>query len=469
MVVGAILLAGCASRGAAGPQLAAKVGEPAKPVVSDDPKPVANPGGAWIGAATESDLVLASGGDQYVGVWVDAPAAAPRVRAPVDVALVIDTSGSMRGDKIESARAAATALVSSLADGDIVSIDTFSERAMILVPPTLLDARSRSRILGTISEITPQGPTNMCDGLSFGEMHVAQAPADHPVRRVVVISDGIANVGPSSPTELGALAASGLRHRAQVTSLGVGNDYDENTLNALSVRTNGRLFHLSDPKEMAAILASEVKLLGATVASDAFVEIVPAPGVQIVGAELVPVEPMGGGAVRIPLGALYGGQHRELLVRARFGAMRVADGPRAIASVRLHYHDPNDGDLDRLQETVLRATPTDDPNAMALHPNAKTQSIVAMQTSAKMQMQAAQQVNSGDFRAADAQLAQAEEQLKKGAAVTKDENEKKRLQVAAGQVARARAATQGAAAAPAPAKRDQALQLNGAGMKDLGY
>jgi Ca-activated chloride channel family protein len=220
---------------------------------------------------------------------------------------------------------------------------------------------------------------------------------------------------------------------------------------------------------MTAILAREVKLLGATVASDAFVEIVPAPGVQIVGAELVPLEHMGGGAVRIPLGALFGGQHRELLVRARFDAMHAADGSRAIASVRLHYHDPNDGDLDRMQETVLRATPTDDPSALTLHANPKTQAIIAMQASAKMQMQAAQQVNSGDFRGADVQLAQAEDQLKKGAAVTKDPNEKKRLEAAAGQVARARAATQGAAAAPAPAKRDQALKLNGAGMQDLGY
>lgn len=471
LVVGALLLGGCASGGAVAPQsLKAHVGEP-PPVATDDPKPVApaNPGGAWIGAAPESEMVLASGGEAFIGIWVDAPAAKPRVRAPVDVALVIDTSGSMRGDKIESARAAASALVASLADGDIVSVDTFSERATSLVPPTTLGADTRRRILSSIAEITPAGQTNMFEGLSLGEAHIAQAPADHPVRRVVVISDGIANVGPTTPDVLAALAARGLSFRAQVTSLGVGNDYDEITLNALALRTSGRMFHLSEPRQMAQLLKREVDLLGSTVASDAFVEIVPAPGMQVVAADGVALEAMGGGAFKVPLGALYAGQHRELLVKVRTRSMSAADGPRALASVRLHFHDPSEGDLDRIQEVIARATPTDDAGAVAARPIAKTQAIVALQGAAKLQMQAAQQVNGDDFRAADAQLAAAEDQLKKGAAQTKDDAERKRLEAAAGAVARQRAATQGAAAAPAPAKRDQALKLNGAGMHDLGY
>ena len=474
LLVGALLVTGCASSGAiAPPKLNATTGDP-KPIATDDARPGKTPAAStapWIGAAPESDMILASGGggEAYVGVWVDAPQAKPRVRAPVDIALVIDTSGSMRGDKIEAARAAASALVSALSEGDIVSVDTFSDHAMVLVPPTSLDRMTRQRILSTISEITPAGPTNMFEGLSLGESHMAQAPADHPVRRVVVISDGIANVGPSTPEALGQLAERGLRFRAQVTSLGVGNDYDENTLNALAVRTSGRLFHLSEPREMASILKREVDLLGSTVASDAFVEVVPATGMQIVSADGVRVEQMGNGAVRIPLGALYSGQHRELLVKVRLLPHAKLGDSLAIASVRLHYHDPAEGDLDRLQETIVRVTPTDDVASVDFHPNAKTKAIIAMHGAAKLQMQAAQQVNNGDFRAADAQLAEAEEQLKKGAAMTKDDGEKRRLAAAAGAVGRARAATQGAAAAPAPAKRDQALQLNGSGMHDLGY
>ena len=73
----------------------------------------------------------------------------------------------------------------------------------------------------------------MFDGLTMGESQVAQAPATHSVRRVVVIPDGIANVGPSSPETLGAIAQRGLKFQAQATSLGVGNDYDERTPRSL--------------------------------------------------------------------------------------------------------------------------------------------------------------------------------------------------------------------------------------------
>ena len=451
---------------------------PATAVASIDATPPApeptptSSNGPWIGAAAESEMILSSTGETYLGVWVDAPVAKPRVRAPVDLALVIDTSGSMAGEKIENARAAARALVIALADVDVVSVDTFSDHAHVLVPPTVLGP-NRSRILGAISELVPSGPTNMFEGLSFGESHMAQAPADHPVRRIVMISDGIANVGPSTPEALGALAERGLRFHAQVTSLGVGNDYDENTLNALAVRTSGRLFHLSEPREMAAILKSEVELLGASVASDAFVEIVPAPGVQILSTDGARTEWMtgaAGGALRIPLGTLFAGQHREALLRVRVvSSAAPAVGARTLASVRLHFRDPAEGDLDRVQEVVARVQTTDDIAAVASHNNPRTRAIVAMQQASKLQMAAAQRVNQGQFGAADAELATAEAELRKGAAEAKDDREKNRLAAAATGVAHARAATKAAAAAPAPMQRDQALRLNGAGMKDAGY
>src|SRR5262249_28319413 len=153
---------------------------------------------------------------------------------------------------------------------------------------------------------------------------------------------------PSSPQMLGALAERGLKHRAQVTSLGVGIDYDEHTLNALSVRTSGRLYHLSDPREMKGTLAHEMELLGSTVASDAVVEIVPAPGVALIGADGIRADWGESGALRIPLGALYGGQHREALVRVRVSpaAFERAGGSasKPLASVRLRFRDPADGD-----------------------------------------------------------------------------------------------------------------------------
>jgi Ca-activated chloride channel family protein len=477
--LGFAILAGCASTvrapgPAAAPRAVAAASEDAKPIATTDDKatepaddrPTSN--GPWIGAAAESEMMLAAGSESFVGIWVDAPGAKPHTRPHVDLALVIDTSGSMQGEKIENARTAAKQLVAGLADGDVVSVDTFSDRARSLVPPTIVNGATRVNIQSRIAELGTGGSTNMFDGLSLAEQHAAEAPASHSVRRVVMLSDGQANVGPSSPDALGMLAERGLRFRTQVTSLGVGNDYDENTLNAIAVRTSGRLFHLNDPREMASILKHEVDLLGATVASDAYVEIVPAPGVEITGTDGARPEWGSNGVLKLPLGTLFAGQHREALLRVRVpgGATGVQ---RTIASVRLHFHDPSEGDLDRVQEIVARVQTTDDAGAIASHVNAKTKSIVAIFDAAKVQIQAAQQINNGQFAAADQQLAQAETQLKIEAARAKDGVEKKRLDKAAQSIAHARAAASAAPAAPPAARRNDVLQMNSDAMHDLGY
>jgi Ca-activated chloride channel family protein len=415
-------------------------------------------------------MILHGTSDTFLGVWVDVPEIRVEKKAPVDLALVIDTSGSMGGAKIESARAAAKQLVSSLGDGDIVSIDTFSDRAESLVPPTVLNGESRDRLMTAITRLRPQGSTNMFDGLSLAEAHVAQAPPSHTVRRVVVISDGIANVGPSSPAALGAVAERGLAFRAQVTSLGVGNDYDEHTLNALAIRSSGRLFHISEPKEMVAFLRKEVDLLGATVASDAFVEVVAAPGVRLLGSDGIRTDWTGNGALRIPLGALYAGQHREALVHVRVDPPRFEGAERApLASVRLVFHDPQDGDLERVQETVARVGMTNDAAMVAKTENARTKAIVAVQDAAKLQIQAAQAVNQGQFMDADKELAQAESRVRAQATATKDDSTKKRLDATAANIAATRRAAGAAAAAPKAVQRSEALKMNKAGMGDMGY
>src|SRR5690348_3091767 len=76
-----------------------------------DPEPDRGPqNGSWIGAAGLSDLVLAGSSETILGVWVDVPAKAKQATSSSAVALVVDTSGSMGGAKIENARSAALAL-----------------------------------------------------------------------------------------------------------------------------------------------------------------------------------------------------------------------------------------------------------------------------------------------------------------------------------------------------------------------
>ncbi len=405
-------------------------------------------GGPWIGAAGESDYLLAGVNDTVLGVWIDVPSASQQARAPADVALVIDTSGSMAGPKIENARAAARTLVDKLADGDIVSLVTFADVAHERVPPTVLDHASRAAVLRVIASLEPQGGTNMFDGLRGAERNALAGPATHPVRRVVMISDGIANVGPASPETLGALAARGADGGVQVSAIGVGLDYDEHTLDALAVRSSGRLYHLSEPREMTAILDREIALLQATAATNAFVEVVPAPGVDILGADGVRLDRQANGSVRVSFGTMFGGQHREMVLRVRVDAGSEAGDGRALASVRLHFHDPGDGGVERVQEVVARYQVTSDRGRVEASLNEKTHTIVATQQAGQITVAAAQQVNDGRFDAADRQLADAEARLHDAAGHAKSAEDKQRMLATVTRISQVRAAAR--AAAPSP-------------------
>jgi Ca-activated chloride channel family protein len=471
-------VAGCAKAGSAPAPVTANAAAAASatdaPIAADGPRPGYEPAdahknGAWIGASAEGEVLPTSTRDTFLGVWVDVPEARPETRPPMEVVLVVDTSGSMAGAKIENARNAAATLVRSLKDGDIVGLDAFSDHARTIVSPTRLDATSRAEILRQISQLRESGSTNMFEGLNLAEGQIGAAPASHPLRRVVLISDGIANVGPSSPDVLGAIAERGLRFRAQVTSLGVGNDYDERTLNALAVRSSGRLYHLSEPREMANILKGELDMLNATLASEAFVEVVAAPGVQILGADGLRTE-WRDGALRIPLGALHAGQHREALVRVRItDPMAFEDHARSMASVRLRFRDAQENDLERIQEVVARTRLTTDADAIARGASSRAKAIAAIMDASKQQIEAAQRINDGNFIDADKELERAQQTLAAQAQTVTAPAEKKRLEAAAGRVAQARAAARAMPSAPKAVQRDSALRLNADAMHDSGF
>jgi Ca-activated chloride channel family protein len=329
-----------------------------------------------------------------VGVWVDAPDGTAAIeRAPMAVSLVVDTSGSMSGDKIAYARMAAASLLESLAEGDIVSVYAFSNDVVEIAPPTQVDATSRNWLSQRVQMLMPQGGTNMYDGVRVGQSRLAEAPATHPVRRLVVISDGRANVGPSDPFQLGQLAANGTEWGTQVSAIGVGLDYDERTLAALAVQSAGRLYHLEHPAQMAVILREELDLLAQTIATNAVIEIVPAAGVRVLDV-LTPGATVENGRVRANLGSLHAGQSREILFRAAIDTQRRGD--HQLASAQLSYRQAGSTEREATQQSVaLGYSVTDDRGAAQASAPPRVQAMVATYEASQAQLRAVELLNQG--------------------------------------------------------------------------
>ncbi len=429
-----------------------------------------DPNRPWISAATASDYMLIGQPEQTFGVWVDVPKA-PGGHVPTALALAIDTSGSMRGEKIQHAREAARRLIDELEDGDIVSLVTFAGDARVLLPPTELNDHRRRDLLNLVEELSAEGGTAMHAGLQTAESQLWAAPDTHLVRRVVVISDGKATVGNTAPASLGNIAQVGLQRSIQVTALGVGVDYDELTLNELAVRSSGRLYHVEQSAELPGIIEEEIALLEATAAAEVEVELVAAPGVRIVGTDIAHSRWQGEG-LAVPLGTMFGGQKRELLVRARVDNV-TEEGAKVLASVRLHFRDPAEGGLERVQEAVLRATVTDDPALVAEHEHSRTQTLIAVREASAWTQQASLQLNQGDLDAADRELARAETRMLEQQRTAKTATDKRRAKDSADRIARQRSGIKKAKKKPAPARkaasRKLSLDANAEAMDAFGY
>ncbi len=115
-------------------------------------------------------------------------------RMPVNVAIVIDKSGSMQGDKIEQARTAAIHAIDRLRDSDIVSVIAYDSSVTVVVPAT--KASDRETIKAKIRDIHAGGNTALFAGVSTGASEIRKFKDDRKVNRVILLSDGLANVGP---------------------------------------------------------------------------------------------------------------------------------------------------------------------------------------------------------------------------------------------------------------------------------
>jgi Ca-activated chloride channel family protein len=305
------------------------------------------------------------------------------------------------------------------------------------------------------------GGTNMFDGIRVGEDRLARAPASHPIRRLVIISDGRANIGPSDPHSLGALAAQGTEHGAQVSAIGVGLDYDERTLAALAVRSAGRMYHLEHPAQMATILEQELELLSRTVATNTIIEINPAPGVRILD-----VESTGGsldnGRVRVNVGALHAGQRREVLLRAEIDTERL--GRHSAGTARLSFDAPGRGR--QVQTARLDYQVVGDARAAEGSAAPRVASLVANHQAAQAQLAAASALNEGRAEEAARQFDFAADVVE-GALQAAPRAERERMHE---QVRELRNRS-GRARRPmsAPAARSLSLEANDEAMSDMGY
>ncbi|EFK10383.1 von Willebrand factor type A domain protein [delta proteobacterium NaphS2] len=272
-----------------------------------------------------------------VKVTLDAPAPPSRMeRPPVNIAIVLDRSGSMSGQKLEKAKQAAIEALRRLGQKDMFSVIVYDHNVKTIVPAQ--SARNVEWIESRIRGIGPGGNTALFGGVSQGASEVRKNLSNKYVHRIILLSDGLANVGPSSPEDLGRLGAALIKESISVTTIGVGTDYNEDLMARLSQNSDGNTYFVESSRDLPKIFAAELGDVLNVVAKKVSVIIQCPNGVEpvrIIGRD----GRINGGTVALSLNQLYGGQEKYVLVEVRVPAGKNGEDTK-VAMAEVTYVNP---------------------------------------------------------------------------------------------------------------------------------
>lgn len=317
--------------------------------------------GPSFNVSADRTLINREGGSvRFIVAEIQAPKieAAPSDRHPLNLATVIDASGSMSGMSIAAAKSATVGVIGALEEVDRLSVVSFATDTVVHCDAVLQNIAGKSLAVARTGEINTRGSTDLASGWFSGCECVARVMQDNPNlrNRVIVLSDGHANHGITDPAILEKHAAE-LRTRGIMTStIGIGTGYSPTQLQAIAEHGGGRMHDAETPEEIIEIVKAELEDLSMTVMDNTEIELVlPAGAVaEPVGSMPFRIEPTG---IRAVTGAILSGATRRVVFKVTLP--RGADNSELHIRASLHWNDPGESNRHRLDHGGVRFNYTD--------------------------------------------------------------------------------------------------------------
>ena len=320
-----------------------------------------------------------------------APAAPEaKERPPLNIALVIDRSGSMQGEKLDVTKRCAAFLIEHLGPKDQLALIDFDDEVRLLCP---LVPINKEALLAAVASIHSGGSTNLSGGWLKGIEELKRATTG-PCK-LILLTDGQANAGIVDPEVLAGMARASLGEGRATTTIGFGAGFDEDLLTAMADSGGGNSYFAETPDQAPAIFAEEFDGLTSIVAQNVSVEIRPSDDVEIVSIlnEYPSVAVPGG--VQIQLGDTYGEDRRRVVFElhiptlARLGLAKVAEGI-------VRYVSVGDTIEDHQVTLPIHVNAVNGDEAAAAGPDGEVTEEVIVLKAAKAQEEARRRFDEGD-------------------------------------------------------------------------
>ncbi|MEI9901289.1 MAG: VWA domain-containing protein [Hyphomicrobium sp.] len=286
-------------------------------------------------------LSTAKPGTVYLRLSLKSLAGAKREhRTPINAAIVIDRSGSMQGDRIAAAKEGARVALKRLSSDDKVALVAYNHEVEVLSPAAPL-RNSREKLIEAIDGLRSDGTTALHAGVKEGGRQVEEYLSENSVNRVILLSDGLANVGPSSPGDLAELGRKLASKGISVSTIGLGLDYNEDLMQRLAAASDGNHVFVERPSDLAEIFDREFGDALSISARDITIIIECKAGFtpkRILGRD----GSIEGGKVTLKLNQLQAGNERYVVVELT-AADAHGEGAADVADVRVTYTDLDSG------------------------------------------------------------------------------------------------------------------------------
>ena len=253
------------------------------------------------------------------------------------------------------AREAAMFCVDQMLPTDRLSVVTFDDRIEVLFPSEPVTNKQAMKDL--ISRVTARGSTALHEAWVRGGLSVSERMLDQGINRVVLITDGLANVGVTSTDEIVTQAMGLYQHGVSTSTIGIGADFNEDLLMPMAQSGGGNAWHVVEPDDMQHIFQVELEGLIAQFAHTVSLSLIPADGVRVVDV-LNDFELTETGRYRLP--NLQAGSPLDIVVQLRVGAEEVGTQMRLL-DLRLGFtpQDAKNAEVLKQAHTVEFATQTE--------------------------------------------------------------------------------------------------------------